>query len=198
MKARDNPFSSKRLLTVRYRLEGTTWQQLINRLAEMKYRAAVVGPEGTGKTTLLENFQPRLRDLGFVVRPLRLTAERRTFPPGFLRSFCRKLTHQDIILFDGAEQLNALRWFRFKIATRRAGGLIIASHRPGRLATLIECSTTPELLDEILQQLVPDQAESLRHTARRLFHEHHGNLREVLFALYDLYAQRVTANSSNG
>ena len=80
MRARDNPFRTERILEIRYRPQGCSWDDLLRRLAGMDYRAAIVGPEGSGKTTLLEDLEPRLRALGLGVRMLRLDLERREFP----------------------------------------------------------------------------------------------------------------------
>jgi hypothetical protein len=60
MRARDNLFSADRVLQVRYRLEGITWEELLRRLERLGYRAAIAGEEGTGKTTLLEELGARL------------------------------------------------------------------------------------------------------------------------------------------
>jgi len=65
MKARDNPFSSDRILGIRYRLQDLTWEQLWLRLADMDYRGALVGPQGSGKTTLLEDLASALGERGF-------------------------------------------------------------------------------------------------------------------------------------
>ena len=192
MRARDNPFSTDRVLTVRYRFyDGTTWETLLARLAEMNWRGAVVGPDGSGKTTLLEDLQPRLRERGFAVRSLRLTATDNRFPRGFLARALAGIGRDDIILFDGADHMPRLAWTRFARRTRPAGGLVITSHRAGRLPTLIECSSTPRALDDILAALVGDDAARLRNVGRRLYEKHRGNLRDVLRALYDLYAARM-------
>ena len=42
MLARVNPFSSDRLLRVRHRLTGLAWPDLLSRLRQMNYRAALV------------------------------------------------------------------------------------------------------------------------------------------------------------
>src|SRR5690349_12444585 len=146
MRARDNPFRTERVLQVRYHLLGMTWPGLFKRLHQLRYRAALVGTEGTGKTTLLEDLAPRLAQLGLRPWPLRLDCAHPGFEPGFIYRFARRLGGRDVILLDGAEQLSRPGWRWFKLQTRWVGGLIITSHRPGLLPTLLECTTTPELL----------------------------------------------------
>ena len=189
MKARDNPFATDRVLRIRYRPQGCTWEELLTRLAYLRYRAAIVGPDGTGKTTLLEDLESRLATLGFTPKPLRLDEAHRRFAPDFARVFFAQLGPRDIILLDGAEQMSRWAWWRFRSLSRKAGGLVITSHRPGLLPTLLEARTTPELLHEIVSDLLGAQAEAVRHQTRHLFHQHRGNLREVLRELYDCFAE---------
>ena len=79
---------------------------------------------------------------------------------------------------DGAEQLGRVAWMMFRWRTRRAGGVLITSHRSGLLPTLIECATSPELLDRIVSRLAPP-ADDLR-MPEDLFARHQGNVREAL------------------
>ncbi len=68
MLARDNPFAVQRVLTIRYRFLDGSWGDLLERLAALGFRAALVGPHGHGKTTLLEDLGARLDGRGFRVR----------------------------------------------------------------------------------------------------------------------------------
>ena len=188
MRARDNPFSTDRVLKVRYRPRGWTWDELLDRLAALQYSAAIVGPEGRGKTTLMEDLEPHLRARGFDVKHLRLTRERRKFDPGWLRDFFATVTSKDILLFDGAEQLTRLAWWRFRRrALSLAAGLVITSHRPGLLPTLVECDTDADLLRGIVNDLLPDPAAP-ETDAADLLTRHDGNVREALRELYDRHA----------
>jgi hypothetical protein len=185
MRARDNPFRSERLLAVRYRLQGITWNELLSRCEALRYRAALVGPYGSGKTTLLEDLQPHLRAQGFEPRLIRLNCE----GPVLIMDIVRLAAQADqkmILLVDGTEQLGALAWYWFKWATRNAGGLIITRHTPGRLPTLHQCCTSVDLLEDIIDELLADSMPDLRDRAEALFHKHQGNLREALRDCYDL------------
>jgi len=173
---------------VRYRMGAETSEDLLQRLRRLGYRGAIVGPKGTGKTTLLEDLEPPLAELGFNVKRLRLDDRMSSFPRGFLRRFFAQLTLSDVILFDGAERLNRLAWHRFKQQSRKAGGLVITSHRPGMLRTLKECFTTADLLNEILIDLLEAEPGTTRDAAVELHQKHNGNLRDALRDMYDLYA----------
>ncbi|HVE41947.1 MAG TPA: hypothetical protein VNM14_18780 [Planctomycetota bacterium] len=187
MRARDNPFRSERVLSLRYRLGGS-WDALLVRFERLGRRAAIVGPHGSGKTTLLEDLAPRLGAAGFTPRTLRLDTETPRFEPAFLDGFFASLGPRDIILFDGAEQLGALAWHRFERRSRAAAGLLVTTHRPGRLPTLVETSTTPELLESLVAQILGDPAPELRPMMPALYERHRGNLRDALRELYDWYA----------
>jgi hypothetical protein len=188
VRARENPFRSDRILAVRYRLAGGTLDGLLDHFDARGRRAAIVGPHGSGKTTLLEDLAPRLRARGFAVRELRLDTEQPRFERGFLDGFFASLGGRDVILFDGAEQLGWLDWLRFARRSRAAGGLIVTTHRPGRLPTLIETSTSPELLDGLVDEILGARSAEVRPLTPRLFEKHRGNLREALRELYDRYA----------
>lgn len=191
MRARDNPFRSERVLAVRYRLQGPTWDGLFERFDALGRRAAIVGPQGSGKTTLLEDLAPRFRDRGFRVRELRLDTEAPTFDRRFLDDFFASLGTKDLILFDGAEQLGRFAWSSFERRIRAAGGLLITLHRAGRLPTLLETRTSPGLLEALVAEVLGGRVDEVRERMPGLFERHEGNLREALRELYDVYAEDV-------
>lgn len=162
----------------------------MRRLADMDYRGALVGPQGSGKTTLLEDLEPALIARGFRTKWLRLNKSIPGPSSAWLKTFLSTIEKSDLILFDGAEQLNRLAWPWFRINSRKAAGLIITTHRPGRLPTLLKCVTHPDLLEEIVRRLIPDGGAQRPSLIMELFHRHKGNLRNALRELYDLYAAR--------
>lgn len=183
MRAFDNPFKVDRVSAIRYRPLQTTFDEIMDRLDTMDYRAAIVGPEGGGKTTLLEDLQHALERRG---RRTRMVFVNDTSPldrSSRAQLFAR-LRPDEIVLLDGADAIGYAMWFslRRRILSQ-AAGLIITAHRPGRLPTLIRCTTTPELLANIVHDLLPQGASD--EDLQQLYHHHQGNIRNCLRTLYD-------------
>ncbi|HEY9422529.1 MAG TPA: hypothetical protein VIW92_14020, partial [Thermoanaerobaculia bacterium] len=104
MLARENPFAVQRVLEIRYRLSGISWDELLERLAFLRFRAALVGPHGHGKTTLLEDLGARLAGRGFRIRSVTLHEGDRRLATPQRRDLFKDLTPSDVLLLDGAEQ----------------------------------------------------------------------------------------------
>lgn len=187
LRARDNPFAVEHVLRLRYRFRHDDWPSFLARLQSRNYRGAIVGPKGSGKTTLLEDLAEQLETLGLRVHRLFLNEQHRAYPSTFVRCVHDSLGERDVILFDGCEQLSLPVWWRFRWETRRAGGLVVTTHRPGRFPTLIECQTTRELFRELVGSLHEPTTQA-SETLERLFEKHHGNLRDAIRELYDLAA----------
>lgn len=186
MRAADNPFAVQKVLRIRYRLSDPAWEGLLERFAALRYRAAIVGPHGRGKTTLLEDLAPRLQALGFRIRSVTLHAGDSQFTREQKRDLFRHLSSRDLLCLDGAEQLGRISWLTLLARSRSAGGLLITSHRPGLLPTLLDCETTPELLEAIVRDLAGSEADGVQ--IGELFARHRGNLREALREMYDVWA----------
>jgi hypothetical protein len=195
MRARDNPFAVQRLHEIPYRFTGITWEDLLERLAALRFRAALVGPHGRGKTTLLEELASRLGERDRRTRTVILHEGDRRLSPIQRETLFRDLTPQEVLLVDGAEQLGPLAWLEVRMRSRAAGGLVITSHRPGLLPTLHECRTSPELLAGIVEDLVGQEEADRLPRSEDLLARHGGNVRDALRELYDLCAD-LTASSA--
>jgi hypothetical protein len=190
-----NPFSTRRWRpgALDYLFSaGESVATLIDRLRRQGWYGQVVGPHGTGKSTLLATLIPAIRDAGrepFLITlhdgRRRLTmSEWRSIPPGSAA----------IVIVDGYEQLSAWSRFRLRVRCRQRGlGLLVTSHEEVGLPELTQTYVSPELALAVVERLAPttpddriiEPAEVVDRLAARS-----GNLREALFDLYDLYEKR--------
>jgi hypothetical protein len=193
MRACDNPFAVHRVLRQRYRLDDAGWAGVVARLAAQRWRGAIVGPHGAGKTTLLEDLGERLATQGWRLRWVRLSRESPRLSPDQQHTLTG-LGVRDFVLLDGAEQLGAFAWWRVRWWTRRAGGLVVTTHKDGRLPTLWRCATTPDLLRTLVRELNVSLAEG---DAEALHVRHRGNVREALRELYDRAGGSAPQNSTD-
>jgi len=173
-------------------------EMLIARLREFRWWGQITGPHGSGKSTLVEMLLRRLEAAGRIVDFYAFRAA----PPPFTRagaSFgarsasvsCWNQATQ--IVVDGYEQLGWLQrtWWKWQ-CRRRGAGLLVTGHDDLGLPPLWQTKTSEELMQRVVARLL-GQADPVWPSAEqldRLFASHEGNVREVLFALYDLYEQR--------
>ncbi len=176
MKARHNPFRSECVDALPYRAEGFSWDILTTRLHAHQGRGAIIGPEGHGKTTLLlewkQRFQSQASSTCFVKledRQHRLTSDQR-----------KNISGSQHIFLDSAEQLGWWGWQEARKLTTHAKTLIITTHRPGRLPTLMECRSSPQLLAGLIAELTSHPFD-----ADALWDRYRGNIRLALRSLYD-------------
>jgi hypothetical protein len=186
----DNPFASHRVEDLAFRSPGSQLPELARRVGQLGGRAAIVGGEGTGKTTLLHELAGELPG-----EPILVSLGGGCRRPGraALDQLPRPVREHHAVLIDGGERLDAVRWRLFMLAARRAGSLVATLHRPGRLPTLIECRTDSRLLAELVAELAPSDPPAL--DLDELFDRHRGDIRQCLRELYDLHAGREEAYS---
>ena len=193
MKARENPFSSYHLHRIPFIPVGITWLEIIAKLESLHYRAAVTGPEGSGKTTFLFALESYLRENNYRTYYLQVYAD----PKANRRSvqdMLRSLMNDCIYFIDGADLLSPLLWYRLYLGTKPVKGLIITSHKKNMLPVLLRCRTNISLLNEIIQRLLGDKDEGVLALSQRLFYEEDGNIRHVLRGLYEIFSDRTRFN----
>lgn len=189
MRARDNPFRTDRLHAMRYQAPGFSWSELLARLDRQSGRGAIRGREGSGKTTLLRELAGRLERSGHTVRLLRPSPSDPVRARRQVRDFTLGLDRRTALLLDGADRVGPIAWRRLEQEARRAGVLVVTTHREARLETLHRCATTPALLADLVGELLPASERSVPGLERLLEHEN-GDVRRALRALYDRFAER--------
>jgi hypothetical protein len=170
---------------------GHVAPQLVDRLRALGWWAQIVGPHGSGKSTLLHALRPHLEACGRRVESCHLQAGQTQLPWG--AEHARQWTECTQLVIDGYEQLGwpARWWLRRCCRTRGAGGLV-STHRPLRLPVLWRTEATLAVAQQLVARLVPRPLADriTEDDVARAYAAHPGNLRETLFALYDLFEQR--------
>ena len=162
----------------------------IDRLLELQCRAAIVGPHGSGKTSLLACLIPQLHARGLTTELHTL----RRFEFSAVR-FVAKLwqSKSSIVVIDGFEQLNYFfRRIASAIARSKNMGLLVTLHRHCFLPTLVETQVSAETAWCVIQEAYasaglegepPVDISELEH----MLSSQQGNLREVFMNLYDRF-----------
>lgn len=191
MRARDNPFRVERLHELVFRFQSGSIAELIARLEAQHWTGAIVGPHGSGKTTLVEELCHELHLRSIPTERLRVTeadaGERHELVANWLSS----VRTESLMILDGAEQLNRREWRDVLHRSRESRGLLCTCHQPGLLPTVFECRTNEALLLELVQSLVPDSSHPVFSPPRlrALYQKHRGNIRECLRELYDAVSE---------
>lgn len=174
---------------------GEQMSTLLARLEENVWRGEIIGPHGSGKSTLVAGLIKALEASGFRCPLFGLHDGQRFMPRGWSRTLRRG--GRPIVFIDGYEQLGwisrlAVRWR----CARTGNGLVVTAHAPTGLPLLACTKPSVELTLEVARCLirsggaVADTDRWLVDAASAAFARHQGNVREVLFDLYDLYEQR--------
>ena len=194
-----NPFSSRfvRPGAVPFLFpQGEDVQSLVERLRTNRWRGQIVGPHGSGKSSLLACIVPALERLGRCVLRVELHDNERRLPFDLGRS--AEIGHDTIVLVDGYEQLSlgsrlSLKWF----CRRKRIGLVVTTHASVGLPTLLRTSTDLGLAERIVAQLLSEHSVRVtREEIEASYRRRDGNLRELFFDLYDLYESRREAPGS--
>lgn len=197
---------------------GQSLEQLLEQLEQSQWCGAIVGLHGTGKSTLLAELLRGIERTGrstplvtlhdgegrlpseFRTTLRRLRAANEPFSPVACDGGTavasdwakRPLVCRIVVAVDGYEQLRPWnRWLLRSFCRRRGCGLIVASHRPTGLPELYRTAIDVPLAWRVVEKLQEGLPSLVRlaDVVERLA-RNHGNLRESLFDLYDLYEAR--------
>jgi hypothetical protein len=181
-----NPFSSERIRpgALTYLTgEGESVDDLIDRLEGTGFRGQIVGPHGTGKSTLLAVLAAELARRGKVVHLLEARGSGRI-----------RIPKAGVLLIDSAERLSRTTQKRLAaISSRDRCGLVVTAHEDMGLPTLARTEVPPGMARRIVTGLLErwDVEPPSQAVLTDMLQRHGGNMRHVLFELYDWFERQV-------
>ena len=187
-----NPFSTSRVKPGRLPFFFPPDQKhstLVRQLEEFRWQAQIVGPHGSGKSTLVKSLVQCFSKSGRNVDSV-------TFHSGglFFSKFFRQRRHWDAntqLVVDGFEQLHWVqRCLLRRACVRRSCGLLVTAHVSVGLPTLYQTSADLCTARRIVRFLMAAENCITEDDVSNCFRGFAPNVREVLFALYDLYEHR--------
>jgi hypothetical protein len=188
---RENPFCARCLrpgATPYLFPAGQDVAALLERLRQNGWWGQIIGVHGSGKSSLLATLIPALGQAGRQVRLVELHDGQRKLPAEVHRGDA--IRPEGVLVVDGYEQLSLWSRLRARHDCRRCG-LIVTAHASVGLPDLFRTSPTLESVQELVGRLL--QGRPVPWSAQELsdrFERHRGNVRELLFELYDLYECR--------
>jgi hypothetical protein len=189
-----NPFSSRytRPGAIAFRFSpGPKIKQLIERLRDTRCWGQIVGPHGSGKSTLRCLLAEQAADYGIQVVCFSLHDRQQWMPRGWKKTVWNAFEagRSTMVIVDGFEQLGRFaQWHLKHICRTRSWGLLVTAHEDVGLPSLYRTLTSIDLADELVESLLPaDETRITRLEIHQAFRRHEGNLRQVFSDLYDQY-----------
>lgn len=189
---RPNPFITARVRpgAVAYRFPpGESVAELVDRLRAARWRGQIVGPHGSGKSTLLAALLPALEAAGRRTMLVTLSEAQRWRPRAIART---SLGTTGLLVVDGYERLTRpARWLAHWRCRARGWGLLVTAHHGVGLPPLTALRPDLATAQAIVRELLVGYNGTIGDDDVALaWRRHGGNLRETLFDMYDLYAER--------
>jgi hypothetical protein len=181
---------------------GQSAESLVEKLREQGWWGEIVGPHGSGKSTLVAALVPELTRAGrkLVRRVIRQAADGgreagiEVVPPRYaaVTSGSKQWDASTLLVLDGYEQLSW--WWRRRVKAecrRRGAGLLVTAHQPLDLPLLARTQPTEAVAQQVVRQLLAGTESPVKPAdVTEAFKAKNGNVREMLFALYDVHQAR--------
>jgi hypothetical protein len=169
---------------------GISAETVVDQLAALRWCGAILGPHGSGKSSLLVALKPALAARGRQIVQQQLQGGEWSLRWAELRSDRWNSTTQVVI--DGFEQLNSWQRLLLRARCRLSGaGLLVTAHRPVGIEPVYATKPSAELAQAVVRQLLPPADQHIGPAdVATVFDQHQGNIRETLLALFDVYRAR--------
>ena len=192
-----NPFSTRftRPGAISYLFPpGQSSVTVLELLRNNHWWGEIIGPHGSGESSLLSELLPLLEASGRRIELYSLHQGDRTIH--ITKAVVAAWNADAQIVVDGYEQLSwwSKRRLQSQVKAQKAG-MLITAHQPMGLPPLFATQPTLALARQIvaeLQRTDPNHALTDADVAVA-FAANGGNLREMLFSLYDVFKRRQTA-----
>ena len=184
-----NPFRTDRVRNLGFRLPSGDVTSLFDGLRQRNWRGALVGDHGSGKTTLMNLSETYFEAAGFRVARYRLNPRERLSSLLQIRRDAAKFDSSVALLLDSFGDSWWPEWQILHPALSRVGALLACVHRPNRrIPTLVYLAPTPQLLTELIHDLVPEPPPDLIAFARGRFKVRRANVRQTWGDLFDWWS----------
>lgn len=202
---RANPFCTRfvRPGAIEYRFGDDHQDQLQSIYASIKSsaRSLIIGPHGSGKSTLIHSLRPLLEQhyrtvIGFQLcdhRPARWPNRRRIAADRWreIRERLDQLDRRDLLIIDGIEQLRAMDRFRLWGRNGQSRPAILATSHRKLVAYSVVFETKLDqhritvLTEQLIKSCTPPVAGLVRNKLANQDWERPFNLRDFWFDCYD-------------
>lgn len=188
-----NPFSTRFIRPDAFPFifpPGYDAESLVARLEQNNWWGEIIAPHGSGKSTLLHALKKQLTAARRLVDLYSLSAEKPVVDWG--QQNPKPWTSKTQVIVDGYEQLSWWNAMRLQRMVKKAGaGLLVTAHKRGRLPPLVDLTPTIHTAQAIVDHLLSgDRTIISESDVKDAYEGNHGNLREMLFRLYDVYEIR--------